>query len=393
MEELREEVHKRSNAQILFQISPSYRRLFPQLLEKVCNSFHAKKGLASLDLNTSRRFLRQWTRNAFRLAVAQGSLNFISGAAQPEDSSHSNTRSPLVIYCGADPRLLEDLRSLGPHLLSKGVFLIASDSALGPLLASQYSVDLAICVDSGAASLYHLHAADHFKAFPFAKKKFRSDSCSWNFPVLTWSGGLPGLEFYFSKLYYYRSTLPFDQVLAMGPLAKIIEWQNTARNPLGLALYIAYFLGAKELYCAGTSFRTYKRKSHERGTGYQEYILGQTKRTFSLEMYKPLGYQEKEGSEKENWNWQGALKLASRLGLELKKIRSSDPEDLKKKLCSLPSPSISNSELWEKKISILNIPTREIRSFLAKQKSLILFSQLEELGLEKELWSTYLGIL
>ena len=206
--------------------------------------------------------------------------------------------------------------------------------------------------------------------------------------MLSWSGSLPGLASYFSKVYYYRSSLPFDQILGTGPLSALTEWQNSTRNPLGLALYMAYLLGAEELYCAGTSFAAHKGQSHERGTGYQEYVLGRSRRTFTLEMYKSSAYQE-EDSTRNHWAWQGALELASRLGLRLEKIRDLDAKAIQQ-LCSKKDSSQSITQDWEKQLSILSLATSDIRSFLMKQQSPALLSQLEDWGLAAKLWSKYM---
>ena len=395
--ELQEKIQKRGKLELLFHISPSYKRLFPELLSETARSFARPSGLQALDKNTARHFLRQWTRNAFRLSCTQETIDFISGIPKTKDSACLHTKKepkPFVMYCGADPYLLQDLKLLAPELLSKEksrVFLIASDSALGPLLASQYKIDLAICVDSGVGTLYHLHAAEHFSSSYFPKEKIKTKR--WPFPLLSWSGALPALDNYFSKIYYYRSTLPFDQILGMGPLSKVTEWQNTARNPLGLALYIAYLLGAEKLYSVGVSFRTYGRQSHEKATGYQEYALGRTNRVFSLEMYKTANYPKKYNSTEKNWNWQGALALASHLGLGLEKIRDVKEEEIKKRLTLSQAPFILKSDLWERRISTLRVATKEIRPFIKSQTSATLLSQLKELGLANELWSRYIKML
>lgn len=385
---LEQKLRKKGKSQVLFYINPSYRRLFPQLLDQVSAFFKQRKDLEKIDKNTAERFLRQWTRNAFRLIRTQSSLDFIAGYPKESVASTSFDTKNLVIYCGAAPGLLEDLSCLGPELLSNA-FLIASDTALGPLLASQYCVDLAICVDSGAASLHHLHAASLFSP-SFSKQKPKLSLL--NFPVLSWSGALPGLNSRFAKVYYYRSTLPFDQILGLGPLERLREWQNNARNPLGLALYMAHLLGSETLYCAGTSFVRHKTQSHERGTGYQEYVLGRTERTFNLEMYRPSSYRGKKQDPKQHWAWQGALELALRLGLKLKKIRDLDSKEILE-ISQLKKRGLPQAKFWEKKLSLMTVRTKEIRSFLLKQKDPEILSQLEDWGLDAKLWHKYMRML
>ena len=386
----RQELQKKGKTKILFHITPSYRRLFPQLLNEVSDSFKTEPSLSQMDRNTARHFLRQWTRNAFRLIASQNKLNFISGPSQEVELRHFSSKA-LFIYCGAGPSLIEDLKRISPEILAKA-FIIASDTALGPLLATRCTVDLAICVDSGAASLHHLHAASRFSSPSLSLKK-DSKIGLWDFPVLSWSGALPGLASYFSKVYYYRSTLPFDQILGTGPLAAVTEWQNTTRNPLGLALYMAYLLGAERLYSVGTSFRARKAQSHERATGYQEYVLGRANRIFNLEIYRTPAYEEEKGhSPKEHWAWQGALALASRLGLKLEKISDMDPKEIKTKLS--PSRVPPKPIGWEKQLLLHRLKTSEICSFLASQgNKTALLSQLEELGLAAKLWRKYMQIL
>ena len=80
---LRQELQKKDKTQILFHISPSYKRLFPQLLSEVSNSFkQAGSIVEQVDQNTAKHFLRQWTRNAFRLTRTQREIRFYFWSSQ-----------------------------------------------------------------------------------------------------------------------------------------------------------------------------------------------------------------------------------------------------------------------------------------------------------------------
>ncbi len=348
-------------------ISPSYRRLFPKLLSELTEFFHSS--VSSVDQITAKHFLRQWTRNAFCLVTSQNELCFLSPIT---DKAHY-TKNPAipaypVVYCGAGPSLLADLADV-----PQNAFLIAVDTALGPLLASGRRIGLGICVDSGHATLYHLRAALCWqKNLPLP------------FPVLTWSGGLNGLHRWFAQVYYYRSTLPVDQILGQGPLQECQEWRNPARNPLGLAAHVAHLMHAQQLYYAGTSFVSQNAYSHERGTGYQEYALDCVHRCFSLDMYQPTGYAHRL-TDKAKLAWDGAHDLATEIGLEFlpaKKLRGT----------SKASSQPLNHEL-DYFLPSLRISTHSIRMFLRKQVQNIDLAQLESLGLPRQAVTRYMSFL
>ena len=351
-------------------ISPVYKRLFPHLLgeissflkkelkeEDVKEKKSGKKESPNVDQSTARRFLRQWMRNAFCLTAAQEELCFLS---YKKKSRAMNSSPPLLVYCGASPTLLKDMQ-----YVPEDAFLIASDTALAPLLAARRKVGMALCVDSGRASLYHLRAAMHF-----LKKKDQP----FDFPVLSWSGGLPHLDRWFSRVYYYRSTLPFDQILASGPLGSLAEWKNPARNPLGLALHLSWLLDVPELYCAGTSFRSQNGLSHEKGTGYQEYALDRIHRLFCLDMYKPGGYSE-NWTPKNRLAWDGALELGRDLGIRLKKIEQ------KRLPLKAAKKSVTGKGPLQVSFDSVCIPTKHIRDFLLAAREAMDFSSLKEMGL------------
>ena len=368
----------------LSYISPAYKRLFPNLIEDV------QKITRSIDETTANVFLRQWTRNAFSLIALDSEkktakLNFISKSRFPE--TIKKIKKP-VVYCGASATLIEDIKCI-----PLDAFVISSDTSLAPLIAHKCQIDLAICVDSSNATFYHLKAA--YKFSNVQKSLF-------NFPVLSWSGGIRSLDKWFSKVYYYRSTLPFDQIMGLGPLSKLDEWKNLSRNPLGLALYIAYLLGTDSLYCLGTSFELKDGKSHERGTGYQEYAIEKVSRIFSLEMYRPKSYQNKNRIEKNNYDkntlaWEGALKLASKLGIGLKKsdeLKKLAKRGLKVKDKSMKNEKLSNTNKnLDDLLACQEISKKELRSFLIKQRQFLNMAELKKIGLAETVFDKYMQLI
>ncbi len=295
----------KAKTQLHIIVSPPYQRLLPDLRDKLRSML--QKDSAAVDLHSRQRFLRQWTRNAFALLLEPKDLHFI---LQSKERAACHTQPPCVVYCGAAPSLWDEI----DHIPAEA-FVIAADTALAPLFAKGMRVDMAICVDSGRGTWYHLQAA--------SKACKQGSSFPLPCPVLSWTGSLGGLCQYFEKVYYYRSTLPFDQMLGLGPLQGVPEWRNPSRNSAGLALHIAKLLGADKMYFTGASLfgkQEYHNKlpSHVRGTGYVEYILPFLGRTFSLEMYQTGNYTHSAG--KYTVAKEGAVHIAKEHSLKIEEL-------------------------------------------------------------------------
>ncbi len=330
-------------------VTPVYKRLFPDLADRAF-SFFQNDVASQVDRASSKHFLRQWTRNAYRLTASQKEISFVIGTGK---EGSIGSEEPLVVYCGSGPRLLEEARKI-----PKGALILSSDTALAPLLSEGIEVDLALSIDSGRGTIFHLSAM-----LQAAERRGLSKP-----PVLGWTGSIPSLSQWFPKTYYYRSTLPLDQILGEGPLQSIPEWKNPSRNLLGIALQIGFLLGSKRLYLAGCSFVSEKGIAHERGTGHQTYALSLHTRKFSLEMHTSSAYSD-EMNPKNRMICSEAQKTARLLGIQFRNC-----SELNEKECA-HKPS-----LW-KAIRSLSIPVQEVHTYLDTATAKQNLKQLESFGL------------
>ena len=251
---------------IEFFVFPNYNRLFASEMQKILRKLQDAIQQEEVDQTTQFKFVRQWTRNAFkRINQDNKKLYFFEHLEQEILDSEEN-----FVYCGAGPHLLSEIQNL-----PEKPFIIASDSAAGALIHSKIAIDILISVDSGRSTLYHITAmqeAQRYKnllASPqnslkaFSKKTTRENPSPPH--LLTWTGSLDIIEKFFEDVYYYHSTLPFDQLLSQkivstqkknysSPLSDYKEWINPSRNPLGLALHLARLFKKKKLFLAGTPF-------------------------------------------------------------------------------------------------------------------------------------------
>lgn len=368
-------------------VTPSYARLFPELFQEIKTvlTVEPSEGIreeTKVDTATANHFVHQWTRNTLCSIKKHTTLQYIqkSHNTSPCPSTHTSPsgqtpKTPLIIYCGAAPTLVGELKKI-----PKNAILIVSDTALAPVLANKHRVHLALCVDSGYATYYHLLAALRWQ---------ESGKLPLGFPVLTWSGGLVGLDKWFTKIYYYRSTLPLDQLLAEGPLQHCELWENPSRNVLGLALHVANNLGATSLYCLGATFTSdEKGRTHTPGTGYQEYTLANIQRNNSMEMYRPRVYAHKR-KFKNILAWEGSQKLAQKLGMTLKTAQDLD---------KINHQDFAKTQEIEDETNIkfpetLSLETEEQRTFLHNAWKHLDFKQLAQVGLEQARLQRYWSFL
>ena len=317
-------------------VLPAYSRLFPGLGERVESALSR-----SVDASTTRHFLRTWLRNALIRLHENERLEFL---AEP-----SGARSgPPVLYCGAGPLLLEELASVD----LRGVFVIAADSALAPLLAAGVPVQLTLSVDSGPGTLYHLRAA-----------RRGSKSAELPVPVLSWLAGAPWLDQFFTRRILYRSTFPIDQLLGTGPLSGLPERDNPTRNLLGLALHTAHSLGARTLFLAGADFRSHQGQSHVRGTGYTLFAQERLERLQSIESYRTPVYGSEPGPTG-RIALAGARALASRLELEL-----------------LPCSEMTRAETSDQAgLPTITLDSRPLRRYLYQHREQLSSRSLRDMG-------------
>ena len=380
--------HPSAPPSLQIHVTPVYARLWPQLAQDLTAklippsapataTLALRNGRSSIDSATAAHFVHQWVRNAICRFSAmedreENAFHFLAPkeTATRQSQSKNVAAEPLVVYCGAAPTLLTEL-----EMIPKQAFIIASDTALGPIFASGRRAHLAICVDSSYATRYHLQAA-------LRHQKSDKLDCA----ALSWSGALPDLPRWFRQVYYYRSTLPIDQILALGPLAACELWENPSRNALGLAIHIARVLGATKLYCAGVTFvRDASGRSHVNGSGYQEYALARLQRNYRLEMYRPRGYAAKLYAKTE-LAWSGAQQLARDLGLCL---RAADT------LLQLEHEYIPKNapQLYLQKVPSLKFSGKQLCSFLRNCWPQLDLAQLTQAGLRAERLQRYKQIL
>lgn len=279
-------------------VHPVYRRYFPELIDTILSQFQSKQSNTNLD--TRQRFTRSWINNTLRHIYDNQELSFIS----PLEKPGINTDVYAVVFCGAGPTLIDDLNILGIHPGFKypKLFLIASDTSLPLLLKKGYDVDLCISVDAGPGTWYHYATLD-------------SDLLPLEIPLLGWLGGPVCAKLYFNSLVYYRSTLPLDQLLALGPLAHLTEWQNPSNNQTGLALLVAHSFSVPNVILPGCSFERLNGLTHISGSGYQYFSRLNTKRLNNMVLYQPGGYS---GTSKKNISAkEGLAYMAENLNIKI----------------------------------------------------------------------------
>ncbi len=295
-------------------IFPQHRRYFPDL-QKFAASLLPRIEQKSVDQSTSKHFLRSWLRGCFIRFDRNPTLNFISSISMRKK----------ILFCGAGPGLLEDLRNRP----DRNTFIIAADTALAPLLLAGIRPDLVLSVDSGPGTSFHLTAAQ--KAKGTLDRKL-------DIPVLTWMAGAGFLSEYFSEILYYRSTFPVDQILGSSLLSYLPEWTNPARNTIGLAVRIAHMSGAEILYTAGAGFVSRRNRTHEKDTGYFHYAMQRCSRTYGIDMYRPGGYAS-EPTAKNRAALSGVEEMGDELGLQLLAWNGPDaPFAIHKSGSSSPDP-------------------------------------------------------
>ncbi|MEQ9366780.1 MAG: DUF115 domain-containing protein, partial [Leptospirales bacterium] len=340
-------------------------------------------GATGVDEATGVRFLRQWTRNALiRLQPAEGSLDFLTPRPESPPVDHSiDPPARDVLYCGAGPGLLRDLglearteaapgsagnsaRAERLRDLRKRYFIVAADTALAPLLHAGLAPDLAISIDSGPGTYYHLIAAVAASA---------DRNGRFAFPVLSNLAGPRCLDLFFDRCYYYRSTTPLDQWLGLGPLSGVLELQNPTRNAVGLALHIARSLGGRRLATAGADFRGDGYRTHSNGTGYTEYARERVRRCYSLEMYRPGGYIRRDGAtggrrtEKNEAGYESTIRMAAEFGVELERPRSGNRDARMETLLDSDRGQKEPRDLPA--LQVRSLPVVELREFLQETRS------------------------
>ncbi|MCR9141999.1 MAG: hypothetical protein NXI24_07085 [bacterium] len=379
-------------------ITPAYRRLFPELeglvsqwiggandagrTDSAAAKSEPRTQAGQVDRATGGRFLRQWTRNAlirlrgdsknqnapFEFINPDGILKTETDAADPGEVLYCGAGPGLPVDLGLDPfvsngatqtQTLQERRRERVQELRRNYFIVAADTALAPLLHAGLEPDLAISIDSGPGTYFHLVAAARVAGPGFS---------GFSFPVLTNLAGPRCLSLFFERRIYYRTSTPLDQWLALGPLGGIGELSNPTRNALGIALHIARLLGSKVLRTAGSDLQSAGRQTHVSGTGYTEYARLGVQRRFSLEMYQPGGYARRDGkqerTQKNELGFQSAVRMAADFAIDLSAPRPVAGAAEAKQSAVLDSAPASPGPREIPERALARISAAELRTFL-----------------------------
>lgn len=362
-----------AGARAAVEVLPAYRRLLPDLAERIAAALGGPAGAADVDRATATRFVRQWTRNAIlRLSDARtlrfagapppATHRFAADAARPVPANRAGF---AALYCGAGPTLLEELLPLMERLQSaeRPVYVLAADSALGPLYQAGVVPDLILSVDSGRGTYLHFLAALHNGArAPLSP------------PALAWLAAAPALERFCAQTIFFRSSAPVDQLLGAGALADTPEWRIPARNLAGLALEAAARAGADALYLAGADFQSHGGLSHAPGGGYTEHALLRASRTTPLADYRPRGYAATLTRKNETAR-AGLHARARELNITLRPLVEGARQLAKNP--NSPRPD------WMAALGAVDIECRRLRRELAALRPRLDWQELATLGLSR----------
>ncbi len=299
-----------SPIQIIF--SPVYYRYFPQW----CDQLNSYLSQSTRQKKTKEKFARQWFHH-YLINLGKENLSFLTMNKREQIKI---TGQP-ILFCGASSSLLpelEMLREKNPNFLTESL-VIASDSAVIPLSQAKIPIDLIISVDSGRGTLMHFANLAHF--LPTKQKKNKSQIKS-QIPLLTWLGGAPQLDQWFSEVIYYRSTYPLDQLLAEEQLAQLPLMENPSNTMVGLAILLAELKKSQNLYIAGVSFVSRQGQSHVVGNGYTYYAQCLYHRTNSmLNQLTTNSHYPQQLLAADKRNWQACIHMARKRKIKLKRLK------------------------------------------------------------------------
>lgn len=280
-----ESMHNNGRSVYIF-VLPVYRRLFPEIIPAidqllVKHQKHDPLPGQSVDERTIKRFSKRWFRNFMIRANHCSEVRFLTGL---------RSEYKAMLFCGAGPTLLDDLRKLP---LSPGeVLIIAADSAVSPVILSGIEPDIILSIDAGYGTGFH------FSDVPAEINPRTSE----NIHVLNWMSG-----FRFQNSIFFRTNYPIEQILSFrpdGPLYNLPLFENPLRNVTGHAINLARLAGIKQIYAAGTNFRSIQGQSHSPSTGYCSYIRNKCHRTLNHETYMSRNFSYfPDGMQRQLYNY------------------------------------------------------------------------------------------
>lgn len=264
-------------------ISPSYERIFPELIKDCQSNFQSQFLLRDINKNTIQHFSKLWThnylKNRTRLFFNDTSIQWF------QSFSGKNTS---VLFLGASPGLEIDLPRIKKD---RNHFLIfASDTAIGYLLPNGVIPDFIVSFDSGRGTTYHL-------LLDLPKQ----------IPIITWLGGSSYIFELSNPKILVNTGHPLDQItqhLFLNHLGKPWpHYSNPSLNLLGMVLSITDSIEDRQFFVSGVSFLAERGKSHCKGTGYERFYLPDTNRKKSLEFTtKRLYSGDRKGKNQIAWD-------------------------------------------------------------------------------------------
>ena len=218
----------------------------------------AAKDRARINANTLKRFGRLWVRNLIRNAAE------LARAPGVKNLAGSFSGSPALL-CAAGPSLDVVL----PHIkeLSRRLLLVAVDTALPPLLEHGVEPDFAVIVDPQYWNTRHLDRLSPQRTIVISEasahpRVFRT------------------LE---SPVYLCSSIFPLGETLeqAVGFKGKL----GTGGSVSTTAWDLARLLGANPIYCIGLDLGFPDRRTHVRGSFFEERSHVLSRRTKPAEQH------------------------------------------------------------------------------------------------------------
>lgn len=264
-------------------ITPSYERIFPELVSKCSKAFRSQFLSDGVNQNTIQHFQRLWTHNYLK-----NRITLFYNDRSIQWFQYFTSKKTRVLFVGASPGLELDLKTIQKERESFLIF--SSDTALGFLLTNDLIPDYIVSFDSGRGTAYHflLNIPRHI-------------------PIITWLGGSSYIFDLTNPKILVNTGHPLDQILEHLFREKIgKQWphySNPSLNLLGMVLSITENIENREFFVSGVSYLAERGKSHCAGTGYERFYLPETNRKKSLELTtKRLYSGERKGKNQIAWN-------------------------------------------------------------------------------------------
>lgn len=271
---LKEYINQENNHNFYFFSHPYYSRNYSDMIQEI-QSFLTLKN-RSIHESTTLHFAKSWFRNYI---INLKNINQKKNSLIFNSKDFSFLKDKTVVFCGASPILENQIDWLKRN--RNFYFLISSDTSCYYLQKNGLKVDLIFSVDSGRGTLYH----------------FRDD-LDKEIPIMTWLGTNPNIIRLHNPTIIYLSTFPLDQILDSildTDHSKIL--QNPSMNIAGLAKSFCEFLYVERLIFCGIDFQAHFGKTHCKGTGYENYMLGYNNRFLTIQSYIPITYKSKISSK------------------------------------------------------------------------------------------------